>query len=132
VAELRFADVAEGVRAAIAAYTQALDDGRTDDVVATFCADGGCDIPGLGTYDGHDALRAAYAKWTPRRPQRHLVVNTLVTDWNGDEARAVSDVVFLLHGESGWSVQLVGRYEDTLHRDGEAWRFHRRTASFVT
>ena len=28
-----FAEVAEGVRAAIAAYTLALDDGRTDDVV---------------------------------------------------------------------------------------------------
>ena len=34
------ADVAEGIRAAIATYTQALDDGRTDDVVATFCSDG--------------------------------------------------------------------------------------------
>lgn len=125
-----FADVAEGVRATIAAYTQALDDGRTDDVVATFCPDGGCDIPGLGTYDGHDALRAAYARWTPRRPQRHLVVNTLVTDWSDDEATAVSDVVFLLLGDAGWAVQLVGRYEDTLHRDGEVWRFHRRAASF--
>jgi hypothetical protein len=129
---LTFADVAEGVRAAIAAYTQALDDGRTDDVVATFCADGGCDIPGLGTYEGRDALRAAYAKWTPRRPQRHLVVNTHVTDWSDDEATAVSDVVLLLLGDAGWGVQIVGRYEDMLHRDGEAWRFHRRTASFVS
>jgi len=127
-----FADVAEGVRATIAAYTQALDDGRTDDVVATFCPDGGCDIPGLGTYEGHDALRAAYAKWKPRRPQRHLVLNTLVTDWNEHEARAISDVVFLLHGDAGWAIQLVGRYDDTLHRDGDAWRFHRRTASFVS
>ena len=127
-----FAEVSEGVRATIAAYTQALDDGRTDDIVATFCADGGCDIPGLGTYDGHDALRAAYAKWTPRRPQRHLVVNTLVTDWSDDGASAVSDVVFLLHGDAGWAIQLVGRYEDTFHRDGDTWRFHRRTASFVT
>ena len=36
---MTFAEVAEGVRATLAAYTQALDDGRTDDVVATF-ADG--------------------------------------------------------------------------------------------
>jgi hypothetical protein len=43
------ADVAEGVRAAIATYTQALDDGRTDDVVATFCPDGSCEMPGLGS-----------------------------------------------------------------------------------
>ena len=132
MADPTFADVAEGVRAAIAAYTQALDDGRTDAVVATFCADGGCDIPGLGAYQGHDALRAAYARWKPRRPQRHLVVNTHVTDWNDREARAVSDVVFLLQGDTGWAIQLVGRYDDTLHRDGDTWRFHRRAATFLT
>ena len=131
MADLTFAEVAEGVRATIAAYTQALDDGRTDDVVATFCADGGCDIPGLGTYEGHDALRAAYDKWKPRRPQRHLVLNTLVTDWNEHEAHATSDVVFLLQGDAGWAIQLVGRYDDTLHRSGDSWRFHRRAATFV-
>ena len=52
---MTYADVAEGVRATIAAYTHALDDGRTDDVVATFCADGVVDIPGMGTHEGHDA-----------------------------------------------------------------------------
>jgi hypothetical protein len=127
-----YADVAEGVRAALAAYTHALDDGRTDDVVATFCPDGVCDIPGLGTHEGHEALRAAYARWTPKRPQRHLVVNTLVTDWSEDEARAVSDVVFLLQGDAGWAIQVVGRYDDTLHNDNGSWRFHRRTATFQT
>jgi hypothetical protein len=127
-----FADVAEGVRATIAAYTQALDDGRTEDVVATFCPDGVCEIPGMGTHVGHDALRAAYARWTPRRPQRHLVVNTLVTGWSDHEATAVSDVVFLLQGDTGWAVQVVGRYSDTLHLVDGVWRFHRRAAEFVT
>jgi hypothetical protein len=125
-----FAAVAEGVRATIAAYTQALDDGRTDDVVATFCPDGVCDIPGMGTHEGHNALRAAYAEWAPRRPQRHLVLNTLVTERGNDEAEAISDVVFILQGKSGWAIQLVGRYHDTLHRDGGTWRFHRRVATF--
>jgi len=129
---MTYAEVVEGIRATIASYTQALDDGRTDDVVATFCADGGCDIPGLGSYEGHDALRAAYAKWEPQRPQRHLVVNTLVTDWNDDEATAISDVVFLLKGDAGWAAQLVGRYRDTLHCDSGRWRFHHRAAEFVT
>ena len=129
-----YADVVEGVRAAIAAYTHALDDGRTDDVVATFCADGICDIPGMGTHVGHDALRVAYERWKPRRPQRHLVVNTLVSDWNDHEATAVSDVIFLLQGDAGWAVQVVGRYHDTLHHEESsgAWRFHRRAAEFVT
>lgn len=130
--DLTFADVAEGVRATLAAYTQALDDGRTDDVVATFCPDGGIELPGMGTHEGHDALRAAYAGWAPRRPQRHLVLNTLVTDWSEHEAEAVSDVVFVLLGAGGWDVQLVGRYHDTLHRDGGTWRFHRRVATFET
>lgn len=125
-----FADVAEGVRATIAAYTLALDDGRTDDVVATFCPDGAIDIPGLGTHEGHDALRAAFSRWTPLRPQRHLVLNTLVTEWSAGEATAISDMVFLLRDGGGWSVQLVGRYHDTLHHDGGRWRFHRRAAQF--
>ncbi len=126
------AEVSEGVRAALAAYTQALDDGRTDDVVATFCADGGCAIPGLGTYQGHDALREAYSAWAPKRPQRHLVLNTLITEWDDTEATAISDVVFLLLGSSGWSIQLVGRYHDTLRIERGAWRFHHREATFVT
>ena len=130
MAALRFADVAEGVRATLAAYAHALDDGRADDVVATFCPDGAIELPGMGTHEGHDALRAAYTKWAPRRPQRHLVLNTQVKDWDEHEATAISDVVFLLLRDDGWSVQLVGRYHDTLHNDGGAWRFHRRTATF--
>jgi len=129
---MTFADVSEGVRAALAAYTQALDDGRTDDVVATFCADGVIDIPGMGTYEGHDALRTAYDGWKPRRPQRHLVLNTLITEWTDTEATAISDVVFALMKTDGWAIQLVGRYTDVLHLNDGAWKFHRRVASFVT
>jgi hypothetical protein len=128
---MTYGEVAEGVRATIATYTQALDDGRTDDVVATFCPDGCCDIPGLGAHQGHDELREAYSRVAPQRPQRHLVVNTLVSDWNDHEATAISDVIFVLQGDSGWAIQLVGRYHDVLHHDDGAWRFHRRVAEFV-
>lgn len=127
----QFADVAAGIRNQIAAYTQALDDGRTDDVVATFCNDAAVDIPGLGRFEGREAIRAAYAGWTPTRPQRHLVLNTLVTRWDEQEAEATSDVVFLLLRKSGWSVELVGRYRDTLRLEGDMWRFARREAEFV-
>jgi SnoaL-like domain len=126
-----YAEVAEGIRAAIAEYTQALDDGRTDEVVATFCPDGSCDIPGLGCHEGHAALRDAYGKWTPSRAQRHLVVNTHVTRWDDDEAQAISDFVFILKGERGWVVQVVGRYHDVLRCEGSQWRFRRRVAEFV-
>ena len=127
-----YAEVVEGIRATMAAYTHALDDGRTDDIVATFCPDGVCEMPGMGTYVGHDALRAAYSEWKPQRPQRHLVLNTLVTDWNDHEATALSDVVFVLKGDSGWAIQVVGRYHDILNQDDGTWRFQSRVATFVT
>jgi hypothetical protein len=126
------AEVAEGVRHAIATYTQALDDGRTEDVVATFCPDGVCDIPGMGTHEGHEALRAAYTKWAPRRPQRHLVLNTVISPGEGNDVTAISDVIFLLLKDSGWSVEIVGRYDDTLRCIDGTWRFQRRAASFIT
>jgi 3-phenylpropionate/cinnamic acid dioxygenase small subunit len=122
-----FAEVVEGVRATIAAYTHALDDGRTDDVVATYCSDGTFELPGTGTFEGHDALRDTYAGWVPQRPQRHLVSNTHVTEWDDHEATAISDVVLLVEGSSGWRTQFVARYHDVLHRDGATWKFHRRT-----
>ena len=128
---MTFADVAEAVRASIAAYTQALDDGRTEDVVATFCADGVAEFSGIGTYEGHDALRDAYAGFAPQVPQRHVIVNTLVTEWSDDAARATSDIIFMVKGDTGWSVQLVGRYDDALRNEDGAWRFARRTATFL-
>ena len=130
--QLTYADVVEGVRATIAQYAQALDDGRTEDIVATFCADGVCEIPGMGTHTGHDALRSAFTKWRPRQPQRHLVLNTLVTEWDEREATAISDIIFLLWEDSGWAIKIVGRYHDVFHRSEGAWRLHNRTATFVT
>lgn len=128
----RFADVDAAVRNLIAAYTHALDDGRTADVVATFTPDGTVDIPGLGVHQGHAALTAAYSAWQPTRPQRHLVLNTHLPAWDQDEASAVSDMVLIVMGSQGWRVQLVGRYHDHLkHLDG-TWRFARRAATFVT
>ena len=72
------------------------------------------------------ALRQAYGHLVPARPQRHLVVNTLVTEWDGREASATSDFVFLFRGEHAWTVRAVGRYHDVLHRYAEVWRFHSR------
>jgi ketosteroid isomerase-like protein len=125
------ADVSEGVRAAIAAYAQALDDGRTDEVVAMFCRDGVSDMAGMEPVSGHEALRGAYEKWKPRVPQRHVVTNTVITGWSDDEATAVSDLVFFVKGDAGWAVAMVGRYRDTLHRDGGRWQFHRRELRFI-
>lgn len=129
---LRFEAVVAGVGQALAAYTQALDDGRTDDVVATFCPDGTAEFPGLATFTGHDDLRAGYAGWAPQAPQRHLVLNTLVTRWDEHEAHASSDVVLLVKGGDRWTVALAGRYHDVLHRHDDGWRFHHRRADFIS
>lgn len=130
--QVTYADVDAGVRRAIAAYTQAVDDGRTDDILATFCPDAEVDIASFGTHRGLDALRTAYEKVVPRLPQRHLVLNTLVTAWDQERASTTSDVVFLLLLDGKWRVQLVGRYDDELRReaDGE-WRFTSRSATFL-
>ncbi|MFF2852845.1 nuclear transport factor 2 family protein [Streptomyces sp. NPDC058001] len=122
--------VAAGVRAAIGAHTQAQDAGLTDDVVALYTPDGVLQVPGIDPVAGHDALRDAFKGWAPARPQLHLVTNTVITSWTEDEATAVSDVAFLQRGESGWGVQVVGRYDDTLRRHDTAWRFQRRVTTY--
>jgi uncharacterized protein (TIGR02246 family) len=115
----------------ITTYAQALDDGRTDDVVATFCPDGTAIIPGREALQGHDALRAAYATMKPSRPQRHVVVNTVVTAVEADTARASSDLIVLIGGSSGWVVHLVGRYTDDLRMVDADWRFETRRLEFA-
>jgi ketosteroid isomerase-like protein len=122
--------VATGVYATIAAYAHALDAGRTDDIVELFCPDGVAEIAGSGTFEGHDAIRAGYAGWAPQQPQLHLVGNTVITSWTGDEATATSSLVLFHRGGSGWAVRLVGRYDDTLHRHDGGWRFRRRVTTF--
>jgi hypothetical protein len=121
-----FAGAVAGLRDLIAAYALAVDDGRTDDVVMTFCPDGSAEIPGFEVAVGHDALHAMYAGLKPRRPSRHVVVNTHVTDWNAPWATAVSDLVVLGQDGPGWAIQLVGRYRDLFHYADGGWRFHAR------
>ena len=125
------AQAVNDIRDVIAAYAQALDDGRTDDVVATFCPDATVSLPGTDVIRGHEAIRAAYAAMTPRRPQRHVVANTVVSEVDDHTARATSDVLVLGRGEAGWVVHLVGRYTDQLRRVEGGWRFAARTLQFV-
>ncbi|MEU5477618.1 nuclear transport factor 2 family protein [Streptomyces mirabilis] len=126
------ASVAANVHAAIAAYAQALDAGRVDDLTDLFWPDGVAEIAGVGTYEGQEAIREGYAAFAPTRPQLHLTANTVVTSWTEDEATAVSNLAFFQRGDAGWAVQLVGRYGDTLSRRDGAWRFQRRVTTFVS
>jgi len=126
------ASVAAAVQTAIAAYSQALDTGRVDDVVELFWPDAVAEIAGVGTFEGHDAIRAGYTNFVPTQPQLHLAANTVITSSTEDEATAVSNLAFFQRGESGWAVRLVGRYDDTLRRHDGEWRFQRRVTTFLT
>jgi uncharacterized protein (TIGR02246 family) len=130
VSEVRFADVVEGVRAVIAAHAQAQDDGRTDDLVAVYCDDAVVEVPGMGTFDGRDAIHAAFKGWEPQAPQKHVVSSTLVTSWSDEQAASTSDVVFVLKGDGGWAVQVVARYHDQFRNESGSWRLSRRTMEF--
>ncbi|WP_420639733.1 nuclear transport factor 2 family protein [Candidatus Poriferisocius sp.] len=124
------AATAEGVRSTIARYAQALDDGRTDDLVATFCPDGVCELPGFGTFTGHAEIAEAFARWRPVKPQRHLVANTALAARSVDEVDAVSDLVFTVLDKGAWSIVMVGRYHDTFRRVGDQWLIARRATRF--
>ena len=84
----------------------------------------------MGTHDGHDALRDGL-RASGSRGGRSATSSSTRSSPSGTthEATAISDVVFLLQGDAGWAIQLVGRYHDTLHHDDGTWRFHRRAAS---
>jgi ketosteroid isomerase-like protein len=118
--------VSEGIRAVQAAYANAFDDGRTDDVVDTFTSDGIVDIDGIGVFEGREAIRTAYAGWRPSRPQRHILSSPLVTRWSDQEAQATTDVLLVARNASGWSIEIVARYFDTLRRQDGRWRFSHR------
>lgn len=131
IAAATYAEVAEQIRALLAALAQAQDDGRTDDMVSLYAEDGVVDVPGLGTFSGASALREAFTGWAPTVPQRHIVANTLVTKWDRDAAQVVSDVVFLQRGDSGWAVATVARYHDTFRNSDGTWALARRSMEFI-
>ena len=124
--------ISERVRHTIAAYCHALDDGRVDDLIQLFTSDGRSTLPGREVVTGHDALRELYRTLVSSTPQRHLVFNTVVTHRDKGRAFAISDLMFLTKSDSGWTVSLVGKYEDLLVRDESLqWRFEQRSLIFT-
>ena len=126
-----YAQVFAGVYTTIAAHAQAQDAGNTDAIMALYTPDAVLEVPGMGAYQGADVIRAAWDDWKPKGLQRHLPVNIVITDWDDEQARATTDVVYIAQGDSGWSVQIVARYLDEFRRDGEKWLLSRRADEFV-
>jgi len=126
-----YAEVFAGVYATVAAHAQHQDAGNTDAIMALYTPDAVLEVPGMGVREGADVIRAAWDDWKPKGLQRHMPVNILITDWDDDEARATTDVVFLAQGDNGWSVQIVARYHDVFRRVGGKWLLRRRADEFV-
>ena len=126
-----YADVFAGVYSAVAAHAQAQDAGDTDAIMALYTADAVLEVPGMGVFEGADAIRAAWDKWKPSGLQRHMPVNVVITDWDAGQARATTDVVFIAQGDAGWAIQIVARYYDELRPVDGKWRFSRRADEYV-
>ena len=126
-----YADVFAGVCTTVAAHAQAQDGGDTDGIMALYTPDAVLEVPGMGSFEGADAIRACWDKWKPRGLQRHMPVNVVITDWDAGQARATTDVVFIAQGDVGWSIQIVARYHDELRPVDGKWRFSRRADEYV-
>jgi ketosteroid isomerase-like protein len=126
-----YAEVFAGVYATVAAHAQHQDAGDTDGIMALYTPDAVLEVPGMGSYEGADAIRAAWDGWKPKGPQRHMPVNIVITGWDDEEARATTDVVFLARGDNGWSVQIVARYHDAFRRVGGKWLLSRRADEYI-
>jgi len=126
-----YAEVFAGVYATVAAHAQHQDAGHTDEIMALYTPDAVLDVPGMGSYEGADMIRAAWDGWKPKGLQRHMPVNIVITDWDDEEARATTDVVFLAQGDNGWSVQIVARYHDVFRQTGGKWLLSRRADEYI-
>ena len=126
-----YTDVFAGVYGAIAAHAQHQDAGNTDAIMALYTPDAVLEVPGMGTFEGADAIRACWDQWKPTGLQRHMPVNVVITDWSPGHARATTDVVFIAQGDAGWAVRIVARYLDEFRRDGERWLLTRRADEYI-
>lgn len=133
---INLAEHIEGVRRTLAAYGQAMDDGRYDDAARLFHADARWVVGGV-THFGAEAIAAAMSGWPVRTGVKHLTVNSVIDiEPDGEGARAVSDFFLVQAGELGGVVTRAGRYHDVLRRRASGtWVFaerENRGVSFVT
>lgn len=111
----------------LAAYCHRVDDGRFDELVELFTADGGF-VRGKRTYEGRAALLAFFGarQATPEQRGRHLTLNPEISI-DGARARVLADFLYLRMIEGKITPVITGRYRDDLVRgDDGRWRFARR------
>ena len=114
----------------LARYCHLIDDGRFDDVVALFTADGSFAFGDLAA-TGHAELRSWFEQMQPPELRgKHLTTNVVV-EVDGDEAVVVSDFVFFAFRERRLVPMVAGRYRDELTRVDGGWLIRRRDSEQV-
>jgi ketosteroid isomerase-like protein len=116
------------IRRLLAEYCQLCDDGDFDALVDRFTED--CWFAfDEWRVEGHRGVRRWFeTTQSPEKRGKHLTTN-LVIELGDATATVVSDYLFLSGREGGYAVELTGRYEDELRREGGRWRFVSRPAS---
>jgi uncharacterized protein (TIGR02246 family) len=120
------------IRYNLAAYCQACDDGRFDDLAALFTPDGTFTVMGA-THTGRDDIKAFISAGQPPELRgKHICANSLVDiDASGATATGTVDYIFVGRTSEGLQITSAGRYNDTFVRTDDGWRFRSRRIAFV-
>ena len=119
----------DGIRRAIASYTQTHDVYDTEGLVALW-ADDGVFVSTTAEYRGQESIREFHkgraARATPGVQNRLLEGEPLITV-NGNTASAVTSCIGLRrNGEEPWSVAFFAQWADKFVQRGEKWLFTER------
>ncbi|MGH9188295.1 MAG: nuclear transport factor 2 family protein [Acidimicrobiales bacterium] len=123
----------EGIRQTLARYCQLCDDGRFEEFAALWTDEAVFSVPGRDAVVGRGAIRAFMEKaQPPERRGKHMCSNSII-DVQGDEARVVSDYVFVAGPGGAYTITSAGRYHDRIVRDPETgdWHFAQRRIEFA-
>jgi ketosteroid isomerase-like protein len=115
-------DIAE----ALALHAHLVDADQLDRIDDLFTPDAVYDMtgPGIGIFEGIDAIRAAAAQLSAsgHAPVAHFLTNVMVSGTGEDEATARSKCLMIMATGATQGVT----YDDTLRRDRGRWRVSRR------
>jgi hypothetical protein len=113
------------IRELVARYNYAIDEGRPEEWVSTFVADGTFESTALGAHTGPEALHAFATGYIAAVTGRHCT-SDFVIDVDGDEARSRCYLI-AINNAAAPIVSTTAVYDDVLRRTPDGWRFvHRK------
>jgi ketosteroid isomerase-like protein len=109
------------VQKVVAQYCQSIDDGRLDDIVALFAADGVLDVSSFGIRKkGREAVRAQFVQMLdPQTKGMHCTFNPVISV-SGSEAHGQFDY-FWMSFKGQPRIGIAGRYHVRLAASGQSW-----------